>query len=202
MSQETKVNNKYIVNVQGKDFVTFPGLLAIAHEKGLIGINTDLVNNDLTNPVIKATVSMRDASNPEIVRVFTGYGDASVNNVAKKVAGALIRMAETRSVARALRFATNIDMTAIEELDVDESIQTNKASSSSSSTAKTNGFLGNKPVTGSQTTLEQPKKSVFALGGTVTKPISNGNGSSKLGGMSARLAQQQKPEAKEEDPEF
>lgn len=117
---ETKVDlSKYTVNVQGKDFVTFSGLLALAHEKGLTSIETELVNSDLTNPVIKATVKFGD-------KTFTGYGDANTSNVAKKVAGALIRMAETRSLARALRFACNVDMAAIEELDAEENVISNK----------------------------------------------------------------------------
>ncbi len=104
--------SKYIVNVQGKDFITFPGLLAEAHAQGLTSIDTELVTMDLNNPVMKATVKIGD-------RTFTGYGDATSTNVAKKVAGALIRMAETRAIARALRFACNIEMTAIEELPGD-----------------------------------------------------------------------------------
>lgn len=113
MSDTKKTDlSKYIVNVQGKDFITFPGLLSEAHAQGLSSIDTELVNEDLSSPVVKATVKLGDKS-------FTGYGDANANNVAKKVAGALIRMAETRAVARALRFACNIDMTALEELDVE-----------------------------------------------------------------------------------
>lgn len=111
---QTKADiSKYVVNVQGKDYITFPGLLAEAHAQGLTEIQTELqLPLDLTNPIVKATVKFADKS-------FTGYGDANANNVAKKVAGALIRMAETRAVARALRFACNIDMTALEELDVE-----------------------------------------------------------------------------------
>lgn len=115
--------SKYIVNVQGKDFITFPGLLAEAHAQGLLAIETQLVNEDLTNPVMKATVHIKGESLPSgqpQVKLFTGYGDANANNVAKKVAGALIRMAETRAVARALRFACNIDMTAVEEIGVED----------------------------------------------------------------------------------
>lgn len=112
---QTKTDiSKYVVNVQGKDFITFPGLLQEAHAKGLKSVNTELVNEDLTSPVIKATVTISDNGQE---KTFTGYGDANANNVAKKVAGALLRMAETRAIARALRFACNIDMTAIEELD-------------------------------------------------------------------------------------
>jgi hypothetical protein len=123
MEQKTKTDlSPYVVNIQGKDFITFPGLLAEAHAQGLVAIDTNLINNDLNNPVVKATVAMKDPNagpGPSGVKSFTGYGDANANNVAKKVAGALLRMAETRAVARALRFACNIDMTALEELGGD-----------------------------------------------------------------------------------
>lgn len=123
MEQKTKTDlSPYVVNIQGKDFITFPGLLAEAHAQGLVAIDTNLINNDLNNPVVKATVAMKDPNTgpgPSGVKSFTGYGDANANNVAKKVAGALLRMAETRAVARALRFACNIDMTALEELGGD-----------------------------------------------------------------------------------
>lgn len=123
MEQKTKTDlSPYVVNIQGKDFITFPGLLAEAHAQGLVAIDTNLINDDLNNPVVKATVAMKDPNagpGPSGVKSFTGYGDANANNVAKKVAGALLRMAETRAVARALRFACNIDMTALEELGGD-----------------------------------------------------------------------------------
>jgi len=111
--------SQYIVNVQGKDFITFPGLLAEAHAQGLQSIQTELVNTDLKSPVVKATVILTDG---KITKTFTGYGDANENNVAKKVVGALLRMAETRSIARALRFACNIDMAALEELSSDDDV--------------------------------------------------------------------------------
>lgn len=122
MQTKTDVS-KYVVNVQGKDFITFPGLLQEAHAKGLKSINTDLVNEDLNSPVVKATVTLVDNG---LEKSFTGYGDATSTNVAKKVAGALLRMAETRAIARALRFACNIDMAAVEELDAEENVINNK----------------------------------------------------------------------------
>lgn len=117
MSENKTDLSKYVVNVQGKDFITFPGLLAEAHSQGLVGIETNLVNPESKDaPIVKAIITLR-GEGPQNFKVFTGYGDATKTNVASKVAGALLRMAETRAIARALRFACNIDMTAIEELD-------------------------------------------------------------------------------------
>ena len=50
----------YVVSIQGKDFITFPGLLAEAHAQGLVAIDTNLINTDLANPIMKATVMMKD----------------------------------------------------------------------------------------------------------------------------------------------
>lgn len=125
MDRKTQVDlSPYIVNVQGKDFITFPGLLAEAHAQGLVAIETNLVNTDMANPVVKATVHIR--SDEKTIKLFNGYGDANANNVAKKVAGALLRMAETRAIARALRFACNIDMTALEEIGVEDDAVSSK----------------------------------------------------------------------------
>lgn len=124
--------SKYVVNVQGKDFITFPGLLAEAHAQGLKEVRTELVNTDLKTPVVKATVVIGD-------KTFTGYGDASVDNVGRMVAKALLRMAETRAIARALRFACNIDMTALEELDPDATAASPEAPK------KVSGFTKPKP---------------------------------------------------------
>ena len=130
--------SKYVVNVQGKDFITFPGLLAEAHGQGLVGIETSLVNpENPKSPIVKAIVTLRSAeAGPQGFKVFTGYGDATETNVAKKVSGALLRMAETRAIARALRFACNIDMTAIEELDADDDVKPNSSPTKTFSRSK------------------------------------------------------------------
>ncbi len=156
MSKEKTDLSKYIVNVQGKDFITFPGLLAEAHSQGLTEINTELITPlDTNNPIVKATVKLGEKS-------FTGYGDANANNVAKKVAGALIRMAETRAVARALRFACNIDMTALEELDVEG--DSNKVTSKSTSPKTFSA-----PVVKASETVEVKVENSSTNGEVVTK---------------------------------
>lgn len=107
------VDQKYIKNIQGKDFVLFEGLLDAAHAAGLKSIVTELAQIPDENNgtcIVCARVTMADD------RVFTGIGDASSGNVGKMIAPHIIRMAETRAIARALRIACNIGVTAFEEL--------------------------------------------------------------------------------------
>lgn len=121
--QETRprptLNREFLVNRQGKDFVLFSGLLDLAHQMGLASIKTHLVQipgkaNDQV-AIVHATVTMLDATE------FSGLGDASPENTSRMIAPHAIRLAETRSVARALRLATNIGVTALEELGGDDS---------------------------------------------------------------------------------
>ena len=128
---------------------------------------------DLTNPVIKATVTLC-SENTE--KKFTGYGDANSSNVAKKVAGALIRMAETRAVARALRFACNIDMTAIEELDAPE-----EKEPVASTIRKT---FGNKPVMSTTTPVKETP--LIKATETVQVTITDGKGSVTFNNTAAK----------------
>lgn len=66
--------------------------------------------------IVKATVKLeRDGEFYQ----FTGIGDASADNVNRNIAPHLIRMAETRAKARALRDAINVGVTAFEELGED-----------------------------------------------------------------------------------
>ena len=108
---------KHIVNLHGKDFILFAGLLDAAHQDNLESVDTDLLQiPDDTNhmtAIVKATVKTKKGS-------FSGIGDANPKNVSMaSIALHSIRMAETRAIARALRFATNIGMTSLEELGGD-----------------------------------------------------------------------------------
>jgi hypothetical protein len=108
------IDQKHIVNLQGKDFVLYAGLLAEAHERGLQSIETRVLQlpaeeNGWT-AVAQATVTMKDGS------TFVEFGDASPKNVGPKIVNAIIRMALTRAKGRALRDAVNVGVTMFEEL--------------------------------------------------------------------------------------
>lgn len=117
------MDKRHIIKLQGREFVTYEGLLDAAHRQGLQEIRTQLVQipgpqTDHT-AICMAEVTLRD---PETgtTRTFTGIGDANPRNTSRNVALHLIRMAETRSKARALRDAINVGMCSVEELETAE----------------------------------------------------------------------------------
>jgi hypothetical protein len=107
------MREEYMIERQGKRFVLYAGLLEEAHNRGLRSIETDLVqvptkeNGDVA--IVKAVIRTEEGK-------FAGIGDASPQNVNRAIAPHLIRMAETRAKARALRDAINVGVTAFEEL--------------------------------------------------------------------------------------
>ena len=109
-----RLDERWITKIEGKEFVKYPGLLDLAHQHGLSSIEVDIVQMPTKEngnfAVCRATVMSK------IGETFTDIGDANPNNCSSKVAKHLLRMASTRSIARALRSYTNVGMTALEEL--------------------------------------------------------------------------------------
>src|SRR5215212_6651566 len=102
----------------GKDYVLYPGLLDAAHKAGLMSIETTLLQiPDADNggrAVVKATATLHefydnDVGRGTLTKTFDGIGDADPDNVGRTIKPHLIRMAETRAKARALRDAVNAE---------------------------------------------------------------------------------------------
>ena len=99
--------------------VPFKTLLDKAHKQyGLAGVETEILqfpgaeNGNMA--IFRATVKNTDGA------TFSGHGDADPKNTTSTIAPHLLRMAETRAIARALRWLTNSGETAIVEISGDE----------------------------------------------------------------------------------
>lgn len=105
------------------DMLNLEKLLDKAHQDGMKSIHTEIISLDMEKKtaVFKATVTMPGKGKGSKERVFTGHGDALPDNLKTSsgkdsfVAPHYIRMAETRAIVRALRWATNQAKAAEEE---------------------------------------------------------------------------------------
>jgi hypothetical protein len=152
------VRDEFMITRQGKQYVLYQGLLDEAHARGLRGIDTELVQVPTAEngnvALVKAVVEMEAADGSEGSRTFSGIGDASPENVGRNIVPHIIRMAETRAKARALRDAVNVGATALEELsDGDEAPPAayppprglQSAGRGQSASSAPNGKAGSKP---------------------------------------------------------
>jgi hypothetical protein len=107
------MKREFVINRHGKDYVLYAGLLDVAHQQGLRAIKTQLLQAPAPE---NGHVAICLAEVTTDKGTFTGIGDADASNVNRMMANALIRMAETRAKARALRDAVNVGLVALEEL--------------------------------------------------------------------------------------
>jgi hypothetical protein len=166
------VRDEFMITRQGKQYVLFAGLLDEAHSLGLKGIDTDLIQiPDESNgnvAIVKATAEMDDE------RRFSGIGDASPDNVGRNIAPHLIRMAETRAKARALRDAVNVGATAMEELsDGDD------APPASSPRDRPTPIRGGRQTSSQSTAQDAPVEEDAPPNGQAQKPASKRGGKAR-----------------------
>jgi hypothetical protein len=101
---------QYLQLIEGKPFVKYAGLLAMAHARGLQQLEARFTRVSDTLAVAHATATFTDG------RRFTESGDATPENVGSQVRPHFARLALTRAKARCLRDALNIGLCAVEEL--------------------------------------------------------------------------------------
>ena len=102
--------SQYIQLIDGKPFVRYAGLLAMAHQRGLQQLEATFLSVTASLALAQATATFKDG------RRFTESGDATPENAHVGVRPHFARLALTRAKARALRDALNIGMAAVEEL--------------------------------------------------------------------------------------
>ena len=106
------------IKLQGKWYSTYKSLLGVAHMKfgGRFSIETKMLKAEIENTfaLCRCTITLLNDNGHKLT--YSGYGDATSGNTTANVRASFIRMAETRSICRALRIMTNIGETAKEEL--------------------------------------------------------------------------------------
>jgi len=172
-----KLDERFIIQVDGQDFCKYAGLLDLAHQKRLSSLDVEILqypseqNGMLAICKAKAQTATGDT--------YSDVGDACPANCNSRVAKHLIRMASTRAKARCLRDMDNIGYTALEELgDIDEVIhneqpataQRDKVKPFPKKIVKAEGSVS-RPDNGNGTKPTDPAKDVSTTGATVNKEV-------------------------------
>jgi hypothetical protein len=105
-----KLLSDYTVDIKGKKYVEYKGLLAYAHEQGLVSLEATFISVTPTLALAEAKAIFADG------RMFRESGEATPENVGTQVKAHFARISLTRAKARVLRDALNVDMVALEEL--------------------------------------------------------------------------------------
>lgn len=119
-------DSKHLVKLQGVPYITVVGLQArlADQQKAVVETDTEMLVNPFENDELAAVVRysayVLDAKGNKH-GPFKALGDASKKTVNNKLAGATLRMAETRAYGRVLRIATRSPFTALEELPAEQS---------------------------------------------------------------------------------
>ena len=119
-----KLDDRFMTNIKGKDFVLYAGVLDLATQKGLVKLGVELLQFPTKENGNEAIC--RAIAESKTGGIFSDIGDANPTNCSSKVVKHLIRMASTRAKGRALRDMCNIGIACLEELaDFDDVIGSN-----------------------------------------------------------------------------
>lgn len=187
-NQETnnrpKLEERFIMNLKGKDFVLYAGLLDLAHQKGIQGITVDAIQYPSQDngffAICKATVESKDGE------MFVELGDANPRNVNTMIVNHILRMAATRAKARALRDYVNVGFACIDELGPDDVIGDEKPTNGNGKKSEPA-----KPESGNGGNGKQTAASANGNGKQSPPPSLNGNGNGKK--TSTRAATKEEP---------
>jgi len=119
---ELAIPREFTITQQGREYILSDGLLVglVQLSRGFYDLATEIVQlptaENAQTAVCTAKVTVFDPESGRVLRTATGIGDASPANVGRMVTPHVLRMAETRSVARALRHLLGVGLTALEEL--------------------------------------------------------------------------------------
>src|SRR4029077_5942794 len=111
---EMMIEPRFLIDLKGKGFVLYPGLLDLATRSGLVSLEVRLLQipaPENGERAIAEAVAVFAHS-----RRFSEVGDAAPENLAPAMRSASCRMAATRSKARVLRDALNVSCCSLEEL--------------------------------------------------------------------------------------
>ena len=153
------IDERFITQIQGKEFVLYSGLLDLAHQRGLIKLDVEtlqLPSKDNGNTAICRALAVS-----ELGEHFCDVGDANPTNVNKKIVPHILRMASTRAKARCLRDFCNIGLVCLEELSDFDDVIVTETRTSKRSNGNSNGKISPAPI-------EKPA------------PSNNGNGSANM----------------------
>jgi hypothetical protein len=102
---------QFLTEIHGRLFVQYAGLLAMAHEHGLVNLSAHFISVTDTLALAEATAEFADG------KTFSECADATPQNVGSTVRAHFARIALTRAKARCLRDALNISVCSVEELE-------------------------------------------------------------------------------------
>jgi hypothetical protein len=120
-----KLDDRFMINIKGKDFVLYAGVLDLATQKGLLKLEVELLQFPTKENGNEAIC--RAVAESKTGEVFSDIGDANPKNCHELIVKHLIRMASTRAKGRALRDMCNISMACLEEIaDFDDVIGSDK----------------------------------------------------------------------------
>jgi predicted nucleic acid-binding Zn finger protein len=177
-----KLDERFLTNIKGKDFVLYAGVLDFATQKGLLKLEVELIQfptKDNGKEAICHAVAV--GKNGE---VFADIGDANPGNCHSMIAKHLIRMASTRAKGRALRDMCNIGIACLEELsDFDDVLGNN----------------GLKKTTVKKTDMKEPKAKADNKKKSPAKAVKDNKSAPKAKAKQPKAEEKVEPNGKADD---